>query len=654
MGRVKPPRVRITYGVELGDGIQMKELPFVVGILADLSGKPTTPLPPLKDRSFVLIDRDNINEVMSKIKPRLTLNWLDDEGKLIKDDPIKASADIEFESVDDFYPTNVVKKLDDLNTLFEERIQLRDLLAKLDGNNKLNELLNDVIKDPAKQTAMKGSFDGKTAGLKEDEWEDLAVDEDTQEILSTGGMHLDESQMPHSKKLLAAFTAGVIGNGIIVVKDTQDSVNCATYICNRIATIDDAIEGRLNEVMHHPDFQALEGSWRGLHYLVMNSETNAHLKLKLLNVSKQELLDDLTEAIEFHQSALFKMVYEEEYGTFGGEPYSLLMGDYEIGCKRNDTLFLAEMSKLASAAHVPFIANAYAEYFDLARFSDLQNTRDLSTIFEKQELIKWHKFRKSEDSRYATLALPRVLMRLPYNPEQNAVDQLNFTESIRGTDVQDLLWSGAAWVLAQRITNAFSLYGWTAAISGVEGGGLVENLPTYSFQTARGNVALNSPTEVSITDGCEKELNDLGFMAICHCHGTDKVAFLGGQSTNQSSKHNTEEANADAQISSPLPYVLAATRFAHYIKVIMRDKIGSFMTRKNVEDYLNTWISEYVLLDDSSTEEIKARYPLRQAHIAVSDLPGSPGSYRATVFLKPHFQLEQLTTSIRLVAELPS
>jgi type VI secretion system protein ImpC len=233
------------------------------------------------------------------------------------------------------------------------------------------------------------------------------------------------------------------------------------------------------------------------------------------------------------------------------------------------------------------------------------------------------------------------------------VEGFDFQEDVDGTDASRYLWGNPAYILGQRITNAFAKYGWLAAIRGVEGGGLVEGLPAHTFTTAAGDIKLTCPTQVAITDRREKELNDLGFMAILHCKGTDKAAFFGGQTTNLPKKYNTDEANANARTSAMLPYVLNASRFAHYIKVIMRDKIGSFLTRDNVSDFLNTWISSYVLIDDGAANEIKARYPLREARIDVTDVPGKPGSYKATVFLKPHFQLEELSTSIRLVADIP-
>ncbi|MBM3600112.1 MAG: type VI secretion system contractile sheath large subunit [Alphaproteobacteria bacterium] len=467
------------------------------------------------------------------------------------------------------------------------------------------------------------------------------------QILVGGKMVRDESQRPYARDLIGEFVNQVIGEGQAVSGDVVAAINA------RIAAIDELISAQLNEVMHNEAFQALEASWRGLNYLVMNTETSTRLKLRLLNITKKELLTDLEKAVEFDQSALFKKVYEEEYGTFGGHPYSLLIGDYFFGRHPQDMALLEKLSNVAAAAHAPFIAASAPALFDMGGFGELGVPRDLAKIFESLEMIKWRSFRESEDSRYVTLVMPRALLRLPYGPKTVPVEGLNFVEDVDGTDHSKYLWGNAAYALGVRITEAFAKYGWCAAIRGVEGGGAVRGLPTHTFKTDEGDIALKCPTEIAITDRREKELNDLGFISLVHCKGTDYAAFFGGQTTNKPKLYNTNQANANSRISAMLPYILAASRFAHYIKVIMRDKIGSFMTRGNVEKYLNTWIADYVLLSDDATQQEKAKFPLREARVDVTEVPGKPGAYRATVFLRPHFQLEELTASIRLVAELP-
>jgi len=468
------------------------------------------------------------------------------------------------------------------------------------------------------------------------------------QIVLEGKMARDPSQTAYAKDLVSEFASQVLDEGMVVSSDTVTSIK------SRIAEIDELLSLQLNELMHAPDFQALEASWRGLNYLVMNTETGSRLKIRLLNVTKKEITADLEKATEFDQSQLFKAIYEDEYGTFGGNPFSCLIGDYEFGRHPQDVGTLEKISNVAAAAHAPFIAAASPKLFDFGSFTEIGIPRDLSKGFESAELVKWRSFRESEDSRYVSLVLPHILLRLPYGPDTVPVEGFNFVEAVDGKDHSKYLWGNAAYALGQRITDAFSKYSWCAAIRGVEGGGMVEGLPTHTFKTDMGDVVMKCPTEVAITDRREKELNDLGFITLCHCKGTDYAAFFGGQTTNKPKLYNTNEANANARISSMLPYVLAASRFAHYIKVIMRDKIGSFASKDNVAAFLNSWITDYVLLNDAAPQAMKASYPLREARVDVTEVPGKIGSYKAVVFLKPHFQLEELTVSIRLVADLPA
>lgn len=466
-------------------------------------------------------------------------------------------------------------------------------------------------------------------------------------LFKEGKLVRDETQRPFAEALVREFITQ-----IVACADTAGEAPVA-FINQRIAELDQQIQNQLNLIMHAPAFQELEGTWRGLNYLVMNTETGTQLKLRLLNASKKELLNDLETAVEFDQSQLFKKIYEEEYGTFGGNPYSCLIGDYTFTRHPQDMEFLSKISGVAAAAHAPFIAAAHPRLFDLDSFEQLGVPRDMAKIFESLELIKWTSFRNSEDSRYVALTLPRVLIRMPYGANTLPAEGLNFEEDVAGANSAKFCWTNPAYILAQRITNAFALYGWTAAIRGVEGGGIVEGLPSYTFKTTDGDIALKCPTETAITDRREKELSDLGFISLCHCKGTDYAAFFGGQTTQKPKKYNLDDANANASLSARLPYVLAASRFAHYIKVMMRDKIGSFMTKDNISNYLNTWIANYILLNDDAPQTVKAKYPLREARIDVYDIPGKPGSYRSVVYLRPHFQMEELTASIRLVATLP-
>lgn len=468
-------------------------------------------------------------------------------------------------------------------------------------------------------------------------------------MMVEGKMAREEGQRPYARDLLSEFVDQVVAEtGDAVAVDVVEAIN------HRIAQIDELISLQLNEVLHHEDFQKLEATWRGLNYLVMNSETGKQLKIRVLNSSRKDLQKDLDSAVEFDQSALFKMVYEAEYGTLGGTPYSVLIGDYEFGRHAQDMSLIEKISNVAAAAHAPFIAAASPKMFDMDSFSELSGPRDLSKIFETAEMTKWRSFRASEDSRYVALVMPHTLLRLPYGPKTVPVEGVNFVEDVDGRDHSKYLWGNASWALGARITDAFAKYGWTAAIRGVEGGGRVGGLPTHTFKTDEGDVALKCPTEIAITDRREKELNDLGFISLVHCKNTDYAAFFGGQTANKPKVYNTNEANANARLSAMLPYMLVSSRFAHYLKVMLRDKIGSFTTRGNVQSYLNTWIGNYILLDDDASQDMKARFPLREARVDVYEVPGRPGVYRANVFLRPHFQLEELSASIRLVAELPA
>lgn len=638
LSRVRSPRVHITYDVEIGDAIEQRELPLVVAILSDLSGSPKEPLPPIKERPFVEIDRDNINDVMLGCAVRLAFKV----KNIVLGDDSDTNLELLFQTIDDFSPLNLVQNIPVTAELYKGRCHLRDFLGKLDGNDPLDNLLIQLLSDKALQTELITAFDGV------EDHASVAPTDFITRLLEEGGMALDESQRPYAMQLIGQFSIDLLKNAAetapVIVSDR---------INDRISEVDNKLTGQINLVLHNPEFQALEATWRGLSFLVMNTETSTQLKLRVFNVSKKDLLKDLQKAVEFDQSALFKKVYEEEFGTYGGDPFSFIVGDYEFGRHPEDIELLEKIAGVAASAHAPFVTSAFAKLFDMKDFFSLAQPRDLSKIFESTELIKWRSFRECDDSRYVTLALPKVLLRLPYGPETFKIDEFDFKEDVDGSDASRYLWGNAAYVLAQRITNAYSKYGWLAAIRGVEGGGLVEGLPAHTFKTPSGDIKLTCPTQVTISDRREKELNDLGFMAILHRKGSDKAAFFGGQTTNSPKKYNTDAANANARISSMLPYVLNASRFAHYIKVIMRDKLGSFLTKDNAADFLNNWISNYVLVDDSAPQEMKASYPLRDARINVTDVPGSPGKYRATVFLRPHFQLEELSTSIRLVAELP-
>jgi type VI secretion system protein ImpC len=467
-------------------------------------------------------------------------------------------------------------------------------------------------------------------------------------ILSKGMRARDDDSRERGRDLLKEFVAQLLDPSIVVAKDTEKTINL------RIAEIDRLLSAQLNEVMHAAEFQKLEGSWRGLHYLVHQSETGTRLKLRVLNVSKKDLLNDMERASEFDQSALFKKVYEDEYGMAGGFPIGALVGDYEFGRHPQDVELLERISNVAAAAHAPFLSAAAPQLFGWDSFTELSRPRDLAKIFETNEYVKYRSFRDSEDSRYVGLTLPHTLARLPYGKETVPVEAFNYEEDVDGTDHSKYLWTNAAYALGTRLTDSFAKCGWLATIRGTEGGGLVEGLPTHTFATDDGEVALKCPTEIAITDRREKELSDLGLIPLCHYKGTDYAVFFATQSCQKPKVYDRDDANANARLSTMLQYILCTSRFAHYLKVMARDKIGSFMERNECEAWLNRWINNYCIANpESAGPELKAQRPLRDAKITVRDVKGKPGCYEAVAHLRPHFQLDELSVSLRLVAELP-
>ena len=468
------------------------------------------------------------------------------------------------------------------------------------------------------------------------------------QIVEQGRFGKDAAAKERGKDMVKQFVSDVLAGEITMARDTEVMLN------QRIAQIDHLISLQLNEIMHAPEFQKLEGTWRGLRYLLSQSETSEMLKIKILNVNKKELLRDLQRAPEFDQSALFKKVYEEEYGVFGGSPFGALIGDYEFNKSGQDIELLEKIAQVSAASHAPFLTATSPEMLNLESYTDLGAPRDMAKVFDTSEYAKWKAFRQSEDSRYVALTLPRILMREPYGPETVPIETFNYDEHVDGTDHGKYLWGNAAWALGARVTQAFAAYGWCATIRGVESGGLVEGLPVHNFRTESGDIAMKCPTEIPITDRREKELADLGFVPLCHQKGSANACFFSVQSAQKPKLYDSPAATANARISAQLPYIFAVSRFAHYLKAMMRDKIGGYMSKTEAQQFLNNWIMNYVVSNDDAPLATKAKRPLKEAKVEVVDVPGKPGAYRAVAFLRPHFQLDELSMSMRLVADLPA
>ncbi|MBU6246119.1 MAG: type VI secretion system contractile sheath large subunit [Xanthomonadaceae bacterium] len=443
----------------------------------------------------------------------------------------------------------------------------------------------------------------------------------------------------------------VLSKSDIVSEDVTQTINAY------VAELDRKISEQLNHVMHHEDFQKLESAWRGLHHLVNNTETDQQLKIRVMNISKKELGKTLKryKGTAWDQSPIFKKMYEEEYGQLGGEPYGCLVGDYYFDHSPPDVEMLAGIAQVASAAHAPFIAAANSTLMGMDSWNELANPRDLAKIFSTPEYASWRSLRESEDAKYLGLTMPRTLARLPYGAATNPVEEFNFEEDTSGADSSKYTWQNAAYAMAVNINRSFKAYGWCSRIRGIESGGAVEGLPVHTFPSDDGGVDMKCPTEIAITDRRSAELDKMGLMPLVHRKNSDMAAFISAQSLARPEEYDDPDATANAALSCRLPYLFAASRFAHYLKCIVRDKIGSFSSRDQMQSWLTNWVMNYVDGDPvNSSEETKARKPLSAAEVVVEEVEGAPGYYTSKFYLKPHYQLEGLTVSLRLVSRLPS
>ena len=463
------------------------------------------------------------------------------------------------------------------------------------------------------------------------------------------------TERSRAEELLKTLTEEALKGTVFWDKNLTATINAA------VNKIDEVMSKQLAVVLQAPELQKLEGSWRGLHYLVSNSLCSNDLKIKVLNTDKRSVFKDLDKSIEFDQSALFKKIYEDEFGTPGGEPYGVMLGDYEFSNHPEDIELLTKISGVAAAAFCPFISAASHNLLGLDSWQDLAKPRDLDKLFSSLEYAKWRGFRDSEDSRFVSLVMPRVLARLPYGANTKAIEEFSF-EEVEQTNMgkakaiahDKYTWMNAAYVMGTKLTDAYAKYGWCTAIRGAEGGGKVDNLNTHVFVSDNGDNDLKCPTEIGITDRREAELSKQGLLPLCHYKNTDYAVFFGGQTTQKPKIYDDVAATENAEISARLPCIMATSRFAHYLKVMARDKIGSFMEASQVETWLHNWIIKYTNSNPASGQELKSSYPLKDAKVVVKEVPGRPGAYNAVAWLQPWLQLEELSTSLRLVANIPS
>ena len=448
---------------------------------------------------------------------------------------------------------------------------------------------------------------------------------------------------------VSALVQQALADTSLVKDDVLDTID------SMIARLDEKLSAQLNEVIHAPEFQQIESAWRGLKYLVFNSETDATLKIRVMNVSKRELRNDFKSypGARWDQSPLFKKVYEAEYGQLGGEPFGAIIGDYYFDHSPGDVQMLRDLSKIAAAAHAPFFAAAAPTLMGMDNWTELSNPRDLGKIHDTPEFAAFKSLRDADDSRYMALCLPRVLARLPYGAKTEPVEEFGFEETTDGHAGEKYGWMNAAYAMGVNINRAFKEYGWTIRIRGVTSGGEVENLPSHVFPTDDGGIDLKCPTEIAISDRREAELSKSGLMPIIHRKNTDKAAFIGAQSLYKPKKYVDDLATASDNLSSRIPYMFAISRFAHYLKCMVRDKIGETKEKEQLQAWLQTWISKYV--DPAPTlsdEKTKARRPLAGAKIEVLEDEENPGYYRTNIHLRPHYQLEGMDIGLSLVSKL--
>lgn len=464
------------------------------------------------------------------------------------------------------------------------------------------------------------------------------------------------TERSRAEELLAALTEQALDGVVTFDKNLSKTIEDA------MKRIDQEVSKQTAAIMHAPEFLKLEGSWRGVHYMLSNSAADPGLKYRIFNADKAEVFKDLTKSLEFDQSELFKKLYEDEFGTPGGEPYGVLLGDYEFANSQKDIEFLTKISEVAAAAFCPFISAASEEFLGFESWDQLSKPKDLEKITQSIEYAKWRSFRDSEDSRFVTLTMPRVLARTPYGSATgNMVDGFDFEEialdkdgKAKATDHKNYCWMNAAYVLTTRMANSFAEHGWPTAIRGAEAGGKITGLPTHAFRTDDGDLDMKCPTEVAITDRREAELSRIGLMPLSHYKNTDYAVFFGAQTTNKPKNFEDAAAKANAEIAARLPCILITSRIAHYLKVIARDKIGSMMEKSDIERWLTNWIRQYLNTNPATGQKLKLQRPLAAAKIEVQEIEGRPGCFNAVAWLKPWLSMEELSTSLRLVAELPS
>ncbi len=645
--RTRPPRLHLTYDIETDSGLYKKELPFVVGVVGDFCGaahQTGHQQTRLRDRRFIDVDRDNLDAVIARLRPSLSISVRNH----LADDDREMKVALVFARMDDFHPTNVARQIEPLNHLLQSRSHFLEWLNLLDVDEAIGTLITENIVSDSRPSA---GIDETTAGEE--------ASRQTRASRRRPVVRLNHSRL---RAQLAERRSGKDADKIVSTlaelieqNPPLEATAPEIFIRAQVKRIDDLLSRQVAEVMHHPGFQQLEGSWRGAAYLVYNTETGFNLRIRLLHATKRDLIRDCEAAIAFDESMLFHWLYESEFGIPGGSPFGVLVADYTFSHSADDTLLLQQLSQVAAAAFCPVITAADARLFGMDSFEQLHHPRDLKTIFETPEYIRWKSLRDSDDARYIMLTLPRILARLPYGEATKRVEEFAFeelpTESLGGN--HDYCWMNAAYAYAVRMTYAFSVSGICRSFYGAENGGRVDGLPTHVFRSEDGDLDLKCPTEIQITDRREKEISDLGLQALCHYKNTDYAVFFGATTLHRPKLYPDPDATSNARVASTLSLLMVASRFAHYIKVIARDKLGSFMEKEDLEKWITRWINNYVNASEEMRPSERIEFPLREARVQVNEMPGFPGEYTVSLSLLPDLPLQQLTTPVRFEIRVP-
>ncbi len=639
--RESTSRVRITYPLDIGGDTVLRELPFVLGVLADLLG-PTPEAKqkwPLRERQFIKIDRDNFENVLRRYRPTLRLNVQSvsvlepdagiDSSSRAETEPIPV--ELAFECMDDFEPESVARQIEPLRELLDRRQKLLDL------RGMLTDQLEDAIQ--RRVFARSSEIEGE-----EDPGEDVLAHEIANRTLADATEYARE----HGAELLAEFFRLFSSGTIPLSRDVTSMIEA------HVRRIDEILSRQLCVVMHAPEFQQLEAAWRGLEFLVSRTSRDSDVVIRVLHITKQELKKDLARASEFDQAAIFKKVYTEEFGLLGGQPFAALIGDFYVDHGPDDMVMLQRMSEIAAACHAPFLTGASPKMFYFDDFTDLAAPRDLVKIFYSLEYDRWNQLRSHADSRFLGLVLPRMLLRAPYGNDASAIGRFELDEQVEADAAARLLWGNSVYAFAGRLAEAFDRHGWCAEIYGMQRGGLVRNLPVHRGVTDEGDVVETCPTEIAISDRRRRELERLGFIPLCHYTRTNMAVFVNAPSCHRPELYDNQPDTDDAFLAAQLEYTLSVSRFMHYLASIVRDREGSFTEAEEYERFLNEWIQQYVSADrESLSPGEEARFPLSQASVRVRQTPRwwvRRNSYEIVVSLTPCLQLgereQPITTSM--------